>query len=67
MNIGDNVVLTEAALVFDNLGHDLLLVGTRGAVTAAHENLISLLTAKGIYDNIPIASVKLAADEDKAA
>jgi hypothetical protein len=66
VNIGERVVLTETTLVFDDLGHDLLLAGTSGTVTLIKGGLFSLLTPKGIYDNIPIASAKII-EEVKAA
>ena len=58
MKIGDNVVLTEAAFVVDALGHDLLLVGTRGTITEIRGKLLTLQTSKGVYHNIPKSCVK---------
>ena len=67
MKIGDNVMLTESVLVFDELGHDLLLAGTIGSITSIEGALLSLHTPKGSYDNIPIVSAKLIEQEGNAA
>jgi len=66
MNIGDNIVLTETVLVIDNIGHDFLMAGTEGTVTGIKGGLLSVQTAKGVYDDIPTASTKLRT-EGKAA
>ena len=66
MKIGDTIVLTEAAFVTDSLGHDLLLAGAVGTITGINGKLLSLQTAKGLYDNIPKGCVKLR-KKDKAA
>ena len=59
MNIGDKIVITEAVLVFDDLGHDLLIAGTEGTVTATGGDLLSVQTSKGLYDSIPISCARL--------
>jgi len=67
MKLGDNIVITEAVFVVDDLGHDLLIAGTEGTVTGLEGELLSVKTAKGVsYDNIPIACTKQKT-EDKAA
>lgn len=66
MNIGDEIVLIETVLVIDDIGHDFLIAGTEGIITASHGNLLSVQTAKGIFDDIPLASARLRT-EDKAA
>jgi len=67
MKIGDMIVLTEAAVVFDSLGHNLLLANTQGTITGIKGKLLSLQTSKGeSYDNIPKRCAKLMT-EGKAA
>jgi hypothetical protein len=67
MNIGESIVITEAVLVFDEHGHDLLIAGTEGTITAIEGGLLSLKTAKGVlYDSIPINCTK-SRTEGKAA
>jgi len=66
MKIGDKVITTEEVVVLDALGHDLLTSGTEGTITRKNGKLLSLQTAKGLYDSIPRGSVKLKR-KDKAA
>jgi len=66
MNIGDKVILTEAVMVIDALGHDLLIAGTEGIVTGIEGELLNLQTAKGKYDNIPLSCAKKSMKEKAA-
>ena len=66
MKIGNKIVLTEAVMVIDALGHNLLIAGTEGTVTGIEGDLFSLQTAKGSYDSIPYSCAKIKT-EGKAA
>ena len=68
MKLGDDIVITEAVFVVDDLGHDLLIAGTEGTVIGIEGELLSVKTVKGVsYDNIPIACTRVKTEEDKAA
>ena len=66
LDVGDKIVLTESVVVYDDLGHDLLISGTEGNVTEMHGKLLTLRTKKGMYYGIPAKSAKLK-KEDNAA
>ena len=59
MNYGDRIVLTECVVVIGGHDHDRLDAGTVGTVLGSDGPLLRIQTAKGIYDDIPAASVKL--------
>ena len=62
MKVGDKIVTIEEIVVVDGLGHDLLTTGTEGTIARKNGKLLSLQTAKGLYDGIPRGSVKLKRD-----
>jgi UDP-3-O-[3-hydroxymyristoyl] glucosamine N-acyltransferase len=66
MKIGDNIIITEAVVVYDELGHDLLNAGTRATVTGVRRKQLSVKVKGKIYDNIPIACIKQMMESEAA-
>ena len=66
MNIGDQIVITETVVVFDALGQDVLIAGTEGTVAGVEGDLLTVQTAKGLYDSVPTSCARLIT-EGKAA
>ena len=58
VGIGSRVLLTEAVIVYDDLGHELLLAGTDGTIAGIENDTLSLRTAKGLFYGIPIKSTR---------
>ena len=65
MNPCVRIVLTDNTIVVDAFGTDYLLSGTEGVVKEHRGDILTVETAKGIYD-VPSASVK-AMPADQAA
>ena len=58
MSNGRIVRLTEAVIVVDALGTDLLLKGTQGEVREENEKTLTLIVKGNTYSDIPIASTQ---------
>jgi len=58
MSNGRIVRLTEAVIVVDALGTDLLLKGTQGEVREENEKTLTLVVKENTYSDIPIASTQ---------
>ena len=58
MSNGRIVRLTEAVIVVDALGTDLLLKGTQGEVREENEKTLTLVVNGNTYSDIPIASTQ---------
>jgi hypothetical protein len=59
-------MLTEPVQIVDDYGCDLLLVGTVGSVVGIEGSVLTMKTSKGVYEDIPISSVR-SITEEKAA
>ncbi len=66
MSIGDQIVITETVVVFDALGQDVLVAGTKGTVAGIEGDLLAVQTAKGLFDSVPISCARLRTEENAA-